>query len=81
MMKKWLFVMISIGVMAGGAMAQEAGAQIEREPAGADADAVISKDVATLLDEQLIVADGEGVKAAKLEKGMDYYLVYHSASW
>lgn len=81
MMKKCLFVMMSIGVMAGSAMAQEAGAKIEAEPAGADADAVISKDVAKLLDEQLIVADGEGVKAAKLEKGMDYYLVYHSASW
>ncbi len=82
MMKKCLFVMMSIGVIAGGAMAQEAGAKIEGAAAdAAGADAVISKDVAKLLDEQLIVADGEGVKAAKLEKGMEYYLIYHSASW
>ena len=82
MMKKYLFVMMSFGLMAGGAMAQEAGAKIGGDAVDeAAVDEAMPKDVAKLLEEQLIVADGDEVKPAKLDKGMEYYLVYHSASW
>ena len=49
--------------------------------AGAVAQDAKPKDVAKLLKDQLVAVDGDTVKAAKLEEGMDYYLVYHSASW
>jgi hypothetical protein len=86
MMKKCLFVMMSAGLMASGALAQdavpEAGAKIGGDSAAvAGIDEAMPKDVAKLLEAQLVVADGDEVKAAKLDKGMEYYLVYHSASW
>ena len=85
-MKKTLFTMMLAAGMVANAGAQdekkEAGAAIGGDAAAAAAeDAVKSKDLATLLKDQLIVADGEKTKATKLEEGMEYYLVYHSASW
>jgi len=85
-MKKILFTM-AVASLIGGVQAQEANeenpaaergaiAAAEGAPAGAKA-----VDVVKALAGQLIVADGEKLKAAGLEEGMEYYLVYHSASW
>ena len=76
MMKKILFTMMAAGVMASGAVAQDSGAKTTEEK-GAEG----AKDIAKLLKDQLIEVDGEKVKPAKLDEGMEYYLVYHSASW
>ena len=85
-MKKTLITMALAAGMAVSAGAQDekkdTGAAIGGDEAGAAAEkAVKSKDLATLLKDQLIVADGEKTKAAKFDEGMEYYLVYHSASW
>ena len=73
-------MMVSSGLVAG-AIGQDAGAGGDGAAATASIGEAMPQDVAKLLDEQLIVADGEKVKAAKLEKGMEFYVVYHSASW
>ena len=86
MKKKLLFTMMTAGLMAG-AIAQdeakkEAGAAIGGDKAAAAAEeAVKAKDLGKLLKDQLIKVEGEKVEPAKLEEGMEYYLVYHSASW
>jgi hypothetical protein len=82
MMKKNLFVtmMMSVGLLAI-ADAQEAGAKLELKPAAEAGGEAEPKDLAKLLKDQLIAVDGDKVAEAKFEDGMDYYLVYHSASW
>ncbi|MGI9241602.1 MAG: hypothetical protein ACR2RV_12440 [Verrucomicrobiales bacterium] len=80
MMKTSLIVMMVSSGLVAGAIGQDTGAKVDGA-AAVGIDEAMPKDVTKLLDEQLIVADGEKVKATKLEKGMEYYLVYHSASW
>ena len=81
-MKKTIFALMLSTGLALAVEAQESGAEIGGDAAAVAAEnAVKSKDLVTLLKDQLIVADGEETKAAKLEEGMDFYLVYHSASW
>jgi len=83
-MKKTLFTLFTAGLIAGAHAQDEVKTGDEK---GADIAAVAAeeaakpKDVVALLKDQLIVADGEKVKDAALEEGMEYYLVYHSASW
>jgi hypothetical protein len=72
MMKIVLFTLAAVGLI-GGAYGQDAK---QGEAGGSDA-----VDVVKTLKDLLIVADGEEVKAAELEEGKDFYLIYHSASW
>lgn len=80
-MKKILFTMAAAGLI-GSVQAQDAK---EEKPEAGAIGAVVGEarpqNVVKALNDLLIVADGEEVKGAQLETGMDYYLVYHSASW
>ena len=81
-MKKTLFVMMTIGLVAGASAqdaVKEADAKGSKET-GKEEKAE-STGIAKLLKDQLIKIEGEEVKPAKLKEGMEYYLVYHSASW
>ena len=82
MMRKTLFTMMCAAGMVAGAFAQNDSREAAVDAAAAAAEnALKSKDLAKLLKGQLIVADGEKTKAAEFEEGMEFYLVYHSASW
>ena len=84
MMKRTLFAMMTAAGLVAAANAQDEGKEAGAE-IGGDAKAAEKSesggDIGKLLKDQLIKIEGEKATAAKFDEGMEYYLVYHSASW